>query len=76
MHKIIGQKDILDGKFKPEMEGKALLNIFTSNAKMFDADVEKGKSLQKMSEAINGNIVYKYFATIDKFSGQAIKPQV
>ena len=74
--KIIGQKDILDGKFKPEMEGKALLNIFTSNAKMFDADVEKGKSLQKMSEATNGNIIYKYFATIDKFSGQAIKPQV
>src|SRR5574344_2358099 len=75
--KIISQKDILEGKFKEGMKGKALLNIFTTNAKMFDADGEKGsKSLQKMSDATNGNIVYKYFANTDRFTGKAISPQV
>lgn len=74
--KIIGKGDILSGKFKEDMEGKALLNIFTTNAKMFDADEEKGKSIQKMSDAKNGNVVYKYFANIDRFSGKAIRPQV
>ena len=74
--KIISQKDILEGKFKEDMKGKALLNIFTTNAKMFDADVEKGKALQKMTDATNGNIVYKYFANTDRFTGKAIQPQV
>ena len=74
--KIISQKDILEGKFKEDMKSKALLNIFTTNAKMFDADVEKGKALQKMTDAINGNIVYKYFANTDRFTGKAISPQV